>query len=86
MNDLQKFGFEDAPVRMGQTVYAAVIWEDDSEEPVEEWQVCGVAYMEDAWHAVDKDGELWRVGDWGCLLSRPEAEAFYTKKEKENAL
>ena len=63
------------PVKIGQTVYAAIRMADpnDGDEGIDEWMVHGVMYQEGKWYAIDRNGDESVVGEWDCLLTREEA-------------
>ena len=68
------------PVRMGQTLYAAIgANKDVQDNSIDEWQVHGVTYYEGEFYILDKNGDESRLGDWDCLLTRKEAEKFLKK-------
>ncbi len=63
------------PVRMGQTLYAAVgANKDVQDDSIDEWQVHGVTYYEGEFYILDRNGDESRLGEWDCLLTREEAE------------
>ena len=63
------------PVALGQTVYAAIRPVFSAEKPfVEEWQVCGIQFNGEKYYAINKDFEIFEVGDDYCKLTRKEAE------------
>ena len=73
------------PVKEGQTVYAAIRMAepDEVDDGIDEWQVHGVAYRAGKWYAIDKNGDLYAVGEWGCLLTREEAQKLLDEEEKK---
>ena len=68
------------PVKLGQTVYAVLFEGDDAE--IWPWSVCGFAFMEGKWYAVERDGSEWEVGGACCHLSEEAAEQ-YKQREME---
>lgn len=67
------------PVKIGQTVYAVLIYDPEdelNEDFIEEYTVGGVGYIDGEWYVYDKrDRELYKVGTDECKLTREEAEA-----------
>ena len=74
------------PVKEGQTVYAAIRMAepDEVDDGIDEWQVHGVAYRAGKWYAIDRNGDLYAVGEWECLLTREEAQKLLDEEEKKN--
>ena len=70
------------PLQIGQTVYAAYM--DDGEPVIEEWTVRGIGIHEGVWYASGADQEEFLVGEWGCLLTREDAEKYLQEMEKKN--
>ena len=74
------------PVKEGQTVYAAIRMAepDEAGDEIDEWQVHGVAYRAGKWYAIDRNDDLYAVGEWECLLTREEAQKLLDEEEKKN--
>ena len=60
-----------APVQIGDTVYA--ILDDGVSFEVVAWKVKGIAKLSDGWYALDRDLEMYKIGEPFCILSRKEA-------------
>ena len=69
------------PVKLGDTVYAAV--DLDDEPAVDEYVVAGFEYSDGEWY-VQQEGyrDFFKIGSALCLLTREEAEAIVQAKEK----
>lgn len=69
------------PVKLGDTVYAAV--DLDDAPAVDEYVVAGFEYLDGEWY-VQQEGykDCFKVGGDLCLLTREEAEAIVQAKEK----
>lgn len=69
------------PVKLGDTVYAAV--DLDDAPAVDEYVVAGFEYLDGEWY-VQQEGykDCFKVGSDLCLLTREEAEAIIQAKEK----
>jgi hypothetical protein len=63
------------PVKIGQTVYAALAY-DDGEDVIDEYTVGGVGYIDGEWLAYcKKDRDWYKYGTELCKPTREEAEA-----------
>ena len=63
------------PVKIGQTVYAGLIY-DDEEDVIEEYTVGGVGYIDGEWFIYcEKDLEWYKFDTNYCKPTREEAEA-----------
>jgi hypothetical protein len=69
------------PVKLGDTVYAAV--DLDDAPAVDEYVVAGFEYLDGEWY-VQQEGykDCFKVGSDLCLLTREEAEVIVQAKEK----
>lgn len=69
------------PVKLGDTVYAAV--DLDDAPAVDEYVVAGFEYLDGEWY-IQQEGykDCFKVGSDLCLLTREEAEAIVQAKEK----
>ena len=75
------------PVKVGQTLYAAVGCKMEVEDDgIDEWKVHGVAYHEGKWYIIDRNGDGSRLGDWDCLLTRQDAERVMKEAENEKEI
>ena len=84
---LLKNGVIAAPVKIGQTVYAAIpkIFGDD-ESIIYAWEVKGVGIDEKGRYiAFNSYGEHYTVGEESCRLTREEAEEDLRRFEAEHA-
>lgn len=63
------------PVKIGQTVYAALAY-DDEEDVIDEYTVGGVGYIDGEWLVYcKKDREWYKFDTEYCKPTREEAEA-----------
>lgn len=63
------------PVKVGQTVYAALReCGEHGEDVVEKWEVEGVSLFDGQWYAIDSDANEYEIGGEYCLFTREEAE------------
>ena len=75
------------PVKMGQTVYAAL--EDAGagygEHLIDPWQINGVAFVEGEWYAFDRGHEVYQIGSMYCKITREEAEEVVKGWERDGS-
>lgn len=74
------------PVKIGQTVYAALEGAGEhGEHCIDAWRIHGVALIDGEWEACDFDRELVAVGGDYCKLTREEAEEVVKGWERDGS-
>lgn len=71
------------PIKIGQTVYSALAY-DDEEDTIEEYTVDGLGYIDGEWFVwCEKDADWYKVGTEYCKPTREEAERELAERGKE---
>lgn len=71
------------PVKIGQTVYSALAY-DDEEDTIEEYTVDGLGYIDGEWFVwCEKDTDWYRLGTEYCKLTREDAEKVLAERGKK---
>ena len=73
------------PVKIGQTVYSALAYDDDDEEDtIEEYTVDGLGYIDGEWFVwCEKDTDWYKLGTEYCKLTREDAEKVLAERGKK---
>ena len=71
------------PVKIGQTVYSALTY-DDEEDTIEEYTVDGLGYIDGEWFVwCEKDTDWYKLGTEYCQLTREDAEKVLAERGKK---
>lgn len=71
------------PVKIGQTVYSALAY-DDEEDTIEEYTVDGLGYIDGEWFVwCEKDTDWYKLGTEYCQLTREDAEKVLAERGKK---